>query len=129
MFDEEKRSFLKPEETTPNKPGVWKSQWAVINLYYGKAQGTAKDVETALPIPACDQARDLVQALLQHFETIQWDEPTKVGEKTIESINKLFHDFESCPCSNYCNKPTKKNDSRRRLVERFIRASEYCISS
>jgi len=70
-------------------------------------------------IPKCLKAKDLVRALLVDFETIQFKD---VGDR--KGINTLYEAFKSCTCSNYC-----KPDSRRRLIERFIRASEYCISS
>lgn len=80
--------------------------------------------ETRLPgIPACPQAKPLVRSLLVDFETIQWDD---VGDR--KGINTLYDAFKSCTCSNYCNKPAKPTPGRR-LIERFIRASEYCISS
>jgi len=116
----------------------WKARWAVVTLKDGLGvPGTEENITCSLPtgdqcevpceapchcerrsvMPACLKAKALVHALLVDFETIEWSR-----------ITTLHDAFQECLCSNYCNKPAK-TDSRRRLIERFIRASEYCISS
>merc|ERR1711964_117927 len=92
---------------------VWKASWAVGVLRDGKAVAVGKEpCEMLISIPTCLLAKRLVRALIVDFETIQWDD-----------INQLHDEFQQCTCKDYCC------PGKRRLIERFIRASEYCISS
>jgi len=101
---------------TSHKKVVWKAKWTVGVLKTGEAPGVAKDVETPLTIPACRQATLLVRTLLQDYDSIKWS-----------TINKLYREFNECTC-NFCRGIPGAKPGRR-LIERFIRASEYCISS
>merc|ERR1711964_197433 len=100
-------------ESKLGKLDVWKASWAVAEQRNGKAV-IGRDEETSLPIPACPQAKHLVQALLVDFETIEWSR-----------IWKLYKAFDKCTSCKY-DATSGKNlcNSRRRLIERFIRASE-----
>merc|ERR1712098_678641 len=68
--------------------------------------------EKLLPgILACPEAKRLVQALLQDFDTIKFNHPDPKND-----IWKLYDAFKDCACSNYC-KP-KAMTPGRRLIER-----------